>query len=113
VAETLTTRREHFGDATLRIARQNDGGAGIVEWQRGFLDATALGDDRWVTFLKSRDGKGLLAPLAMVAQFEREPAQRSWLADPDLRDGLGRSLGVMVARIWEAFRGEPPVRLEF
>lgn len=113
VVETLSSRREHFADATVQIARQNDGGAGLVEWQRGFFDAMELGGDLWTAFLKSRDGKGLLAPLAMIAQLEQDPAQRSWLADPGLRDGLGSSLGVMVARVWEAFRDEPPVRLEF
>lgn len=113
VADQLSRQRERFGDTTLEIARCDARGDALVDWQRGFLDAMDLNPDEWATFLSSLKLKGLLAPLAMISQFSEEPSKRDWLTDQGLRENIGRSLGIMTVRLWEAYREQPSVLLEF
>jgi len=113
VADQLLRQRERFGEATLEIARQDAKGSGLVDWQRGFVDAMDLSPDEWETFLSSLSRNDLLSPLAMISQFSADPNRREWLADQNLRENLGRSLGVMTVRLWEAYRDQPSVHLKF
>ena len=112
VSDRLLNQRGRFDDATLEIARRDSKGGGLVEWQRGFVDAMDLCPEEWKTFLSSLSRDDLLSPLAMISQFSADPIKRAWLADQSLRENLGRSLGVMTARLWEAFRDQPSVQLK-
>lgn len=108
VADALLRRRELFGEATLAIVAEDAHGDALVDWQRGFLDAMELSPDEWMSFL-SRQPKDILQPLAVISQCSEDPSKRDWLEDRALRGNLGRSLGIMTARLWEAFRNEPSV----
>ena len=113
VADQLLRRRERFGEATLEIAKRDAAGHALIDWHRGFLDAMDFNPDEWTTLLSSFKRKDILAPLAMISQCSEDPSKRGWLADQTLRENVGRSLGVMTARLWEAYRGESLVELEF
>jgi yecA family protein len=107
IADRLLQERERFGEVTLAIARRDVRGHALIEWQRGFLEAMELDPDGWGTFLSRIAGKDLLQPLAVISQFAAQPSKRDWLADQDLRENLGRSIGVMTVRLWEAYREQP------
>jgi uncharacterized protein len=107
VADRLLREREWFGEMTLEIARRDVRGNALIEWQRGFLEAMELDPDGWRTFLSRIAGKDLLQPLAIISQCAAQPSKRDWLADQDLRENLGRSIGVMTVRLWEAYREQP------
>ncbi len=62
-----------------------------------------LSPEEWKLFLCSLSRNDLLSPLTMISQFSADPNRREWLADQSLLDNLGRSLGVMTARLWEAY----------
>ncbi len=113
VAEQLLQRRHRFGDATLEIARRDAQGNTLVDWHLGFLDAMDLSPDEWTALLSSFKRKDILSPLAMISQCSEDPSKRGWLRDQTLRENIGRSLGVMTARLWEAYRGEPSMQMEF
>ena len=113
VAEALLNRRERFGDSTLAFARKDTDGSALINWHRGFLDAMDLSPDEWRSLLSSFERKDIVAPLALISQCSQDPSKRGWLADDELRENVGRMLGIMVARLWEAYRGEPMVELEF
>ena len=108
IADALLRRREIFGEATLAIMEGDAHGDALVDWQRGFLDAMELSPNEWMSFL-SRQPKDILQPLAVISQCSEDPSKRDWLEDRDLRENFGRSLGIMTARLWEAFRNEPSV----
>ncbi|HEY6486858.1 MAG TPA: UPF0149 family protein [Candidatus Cybelea sp.] len=107
IANRLLEERERFGETMLAIARRDARGHALIEWQRGFLEAIELDPDGWGTFLSRIAGKDLLQPLAVISQCAAVPSKREWLADQDLRENLGRSLGVMTVRLWEAYREQP------
>ena len=111
IAVALLRRRERFGEATLAVAARDAHGEALVDWQQGFLDAMGLSPDEWMSFL-SKQRRDILQPLATIAQCCEDPSKRDWLADRGLRGNLGRSLGIMTARLWEAFRNEHSVQLE-
>ncbi|HLI94544.1 MAG TPA: UPF0149 family protein [Candidatus Baltobacteraceae bacterium] len=113
VADHLLAQREQFGNETLAIAREDADGTALVDWHRGFLDAMDLSPDEWTKFLSRFERKDILSPLALISQCSEDLSKREWLADRSLRENIGRSLGVMTARLWEAYRGEPMVELEF
>ena len=113
VADHLLGQREQFGSETLAIAREDAEGTALVDWHRGFLDAMDLSPDEWTKLLSLFEGKDILSPLALISQCSEDLSKRAWLADPSLRENIGKSLGVMTARLWEAYRGEPMVELEF
>jgi uncharacterized protein len=113
VADRLLGQRERFGDATLTFARKDADGTALVDWHRGFLDAMDLSPDEWTELLSHFDRKDILSPLAIIAQCSEDPSKREWLADQTLRENIGASLGVMTARLWEAYRDEPMTELEF
>ncbi len=107
IADRLLRERERFGEMTLEIARRDTRGIALIEWQRGFLDAMDLSPDEWRTFLSRLPRNDILQPLALISQCAEEPSKRDWLADMDLRENLGRSLGVMTVRLWEGYREQP------
>lgn len=113
IADRLSQQRERFADGTLQVARRDTNGNALVEWQQGFLDAMDLNPDEWTTLLSSVPRRDILSPLATIHQFARDASKREWLADRDLRENLGHSLGVMTIRLWEAYRKQPPVYVEF
>jgi yecA family protein len=113
VAEQLLERREQFGSETLAVARRDADGSALIGWQRGFLDAINLNPDEWAALLSTFKRNDILKPLAMISEFSQDPNKRNWLTDQELRENIGRALGVMTARLWEAYRAEPMVELEF
>lgn len=112
IADRLSQQRERFAVETLQIARRDANGNTLVEWQQGFIDAMDLNPGEWTTLLSSFPRKDILSPLAAIHQFARDHRKREWLADRDLQENLGRSLGVMTVRLWEAYRKQPPVYVE-
>lgn len=112
IADRLSQQRERFADGTLQIARRDANGNALVEWQQGFLDALDLNPNEWTALLSSFPRKDILSPLATIHQFAGDPGKREWLADRDLRENLGHSLGVMTVRLWEAYRKQPPTYVE-
>ena len=112
ISDQLSRQRERFGDATLAIAVGDARGNGILDWKRGFVDAMGLNPDEWTTFLSTLTLEDLLAPLAIIAQISEDTSKRDWLTDQGLRENIGRSLGIMTVRLWEAYRGRPSVLLE-
>lgn len=112
VVGQLLEHRARFGDVMLDIARSDATGAALIDWQRGFREAVDLNADEWSRFLDRIASTKLLAPLAMIAQVSSDPQRVGWLTDAELRDNLGRSLAVMTARLWEAYRGEASTHVE-
>lgn len=112
VADSLLGRREQFGNEMLAIARRDADGSALIDWHRGFLDAMSLNPDQWKLLLSRFGRDDILQPLAMMSEFSEDPDKRSWLREQSLREDTGRSLGVMTARLWEAYRGEPMVELK-
>jgi uncharacterized protein len=113
VAQQLVERRESFGEITLRLAKSDQTGGELIEWQRGFCDAMDLNTDGWTQFLGDAEHKTLLEPLIFIGDLANDPDRRDWLADRTLRQNLGRAVGVMTVRIWELYRDEVMKPLDF
>ncbi len=113
VAHVLMQQREQFGDVTLELARLDVRGGLLADWAHGFADALELSPEDWRGFLDGIDRKDLLQPLATIIQLWEDPNKREWLADRELREGLGRAVGIMTVRIWEMYRDQPEVQVVF
>jgi len=53
-----------------------------------------LSPDEWTKFLSRFEGKDILSPLALISQCSEDLSKRAWLADPSLRENIGKSHGV-------------------
>jgi yecA family protein len=104
VATLLLETPDDFVERVAALCGSDDGGQGIIDWERGYSDAIALRPAEWTSMIRDERTAELFAALSAVHDIAVDAEKRTWLADGELRRNCARALGISGVRVWELWR---------